>query len=168
MTAPRWPDRSPADEAEGRFGRWFPGGFRDAFLWFAIPVLALVIIHGGLASFRADLAAHDGLGVQGTFTATSERCSKSDCTWSGTFRARDEVLRGVSYNEGHANLSLGQQIPALDVGAAGWVYPSDGGWHWWLDPALMVVAVVGFGFWVRWTVKIRRRGRPSPDTVEER
>lgn len=77
--------------------------------------------------------AHLGRGTPGTFTVTSEQCSKT-CDYYGDFRlpaapSSDPARSDVKLSDG-MGLAVGDNVAAIDTGGDDNVYPAGGGSAW--------------------------------------
>lgn len=118
-----------------------------------------------------------GEGVPGTFTAQSEACGKSGCSWYGTFttggpspQAGERVqLRG----DGDRPVHAGESVPALDVGSGSFVHMRGGSPEWGEPVGAGVVAALAgvsgaaLNAKVVWDV-LRARAAPAPRRRQER
>jgi hypothetical protein len=73
-----------------------------------------------------------GHGTRGTFTV--EQCTghKRTCDWVGTFTADNgqDLQVMVGFGSGSHITHIGQQVPAVDTGEQGEVFPAGGGTDW--------------------------------------
>jgi hypothetical protein len=104
-----------------------------------LQVLAAVIFASVLSVSGPALAAHEGMGTPGVFTAESRNCPQPACTWFGQFvsqtRRQGVVTDG---SERYVTLAPGGPfigrpsvtVPAVDTGAKYTVYPVGGGTAW--------------------------------------
>ncbi|MFD0853128.1 hypothetical protein ACFQ07_12885, partial [Actinomadura adrarensis] len=112
-----------------------PGLATGRLLMGALLLMLWTLVCGAMVEeFEATRRAAEGQGVPGTFTARSESCSRSGCSWYGTFTARDDrqsVLDGVLLRgEDGRSVSAGDTIPALDVGSSNFVHMAGGSADW--------------------------------------
>ena len=84
-------------------------------------------------------------GEPGTFVAERLSCighlGHDACSWYGTFRPRDnsDVRADVYlYGDDRDTLRSGQQVPAVDTGRRGRVYPPSGSNEWVVTAGLLV------------------------------
>ncbi len=85
-------------------------------------------------------------GDPGAFVAEQLSCighlGHEACSWFGTFRSHgtSEVKANVYlYGSDRDTLRPGQQVPAVDTGRTGRVYPPDGSNEWVLTAGLLVI-----------------------------
>jgi hypothetical protein len=165
------PDREqaahPDRESAGRDRPSRDAPVRALLVRVVFLVAALAALVSGSVTFGPDWSAHTGHGTRGTFTVTEHHCGKG-CRWIGTFRPTDAALAprsGVGIVGGAHVTGVGQQIPAVDTGDSGNVYPRGGGNAWVDSGVLVVLGLVLLGLWV-WFVVARpllrkRRDRRS-------
>ncbi|MFD3659479.1 hypothetical protein ACFWVF_02560 [Streptomyces sp. NPDC058659] len=102
-------------------------------------------------------------GVPGVFRAGQLACVRhpghETCEWVGSFRSADGVIVREPvkmYGRGRDALAVGQEVAAVDIGAAGRVY-SPGGSHEWIFTGVLLVG--GYGIVV---LLARRHLMPPP------
>lgn len=92
-------------------------------LGFVLVLAGLSLLFGIIGLLHANDALA-GRGRPGTFTALSEHCRKSGCTWRGDFLRDDGTSRAdVKVAEGSGLHAAGQTVRASDVGDGSTVYP---------------------------------------------
>jgi hypothetical protein len=113
-------------------------GILSALLLFVTATHLLPAIRAGL---------HDG--IHGDWVATTERCSRSVCTWSGRFVSPNgHVLLSSAQYAGQlpAGVHAGTSIAGLFPGGSGLVYPLTGSDEWISLLVLLTLAVIGL-YW---------------------
>src|SRR5215469_11961513 len=124
--------------------------------------LAFVAMHLGPA-----WTAKFGHGERGTFTARYCVPHKGSCYWVGDFVSGDgtDHRSDVGF-DGAAVSAAGQQVPAIDTGGRGVVYPVGGGSDWFLWTFLFVFSLNALGWWIATVpiaaVRSRHRHAESP------
>ncbi|GHH79360.1 hypothetical protein GCM10018781_57230 [Kitasatospora indigofera] len=130
------------------------------FLWIGLPFIAFV----GIAKAAPDLLpawkAHGGSGVTGTFMAAEESCSHGSCDYYGSWKAADgtSTRTNVLLYDEPASMRVGGTAEALDSGAAGGVFSTEGGSAYLLVTAF---AVGGLAAAIAWPVFLWRTWRSS-------
>lgn len=101
-------------------------------------IMAVAMILSVLSVFGPALAAHEGVGTRGVFTAELRNCPQPSCTWFGLFTA-DGQSRYVTLAAGAPFISSGgASVAAVDTGERDTVYPEGGGTSW-EGPAIALV-----------------------------
>jgi hypothetical protein len=152
-----WNDRSGAT-----VNRW-------AWRYFA-PILCLLMIIIAAPSIRGAYEARLGSGgVPGMFTVLDVNCdARGGCDASGFFtdaqgNERDDVEWGGSARD----LAVFDEVPAVDVGDAHFVYPPGSGNLWLGLTICLAGGVAGLAWWsVDMTRRLRRR-RAAPTLEHE-
>jgi hypothetical protein len=132
------------------------------FLWVGLPVLAGAGIMFGAFDLVPAWQAHNGAGTAGTFVAEREECGRRSCSLYGSWTATDgsKQLSDVKLNDGPDQVTVGQEIAAVDSGARMGVFAAAGGSSYLFVTAFVVggvVALVGWVFVIRNAIKGRRR-----------
>ncbi|GAA1785982.1 hypothetical protein [Actinomadura chokoriensis] len=137
-----------------RFGPYNLGGFAACQLVLGIVCLMVWTFLFGVVveEVTATGRAAKGEGIPGTFTAQSEACAKSNCSWYGTFTTdaffeltpERVELRG----DGGRSVQVGEEIPALDVGSGSFVQVKGGPPEWGepLGVGFLAALAGSFGF----------------------
>jgi uncharacterized membrane protein YfcA len=108
-------------------------------------VLLVVIGDQLVPAIRAGL--HDG--TRGFWVATTERCARSACTWSGKFvTASGHVMVSPAQYYGRLPTGIrpGSSVAGLFTGGSGVVFPATGSDLWVSLLAALVVAALGL-YW---------------------
>ena len=114
-----------------------------------LQILAAVIFASILSVSGPALAAHEGRGTPGLFTAEIHNCPQPACTWFGQFGSQIRHQGFVTDGSGrYVTLArggpfIGQPsvtVPAVDTGAKYTVYPVGGGTAWEVPAAGLAAA----------------------------
>jgi hypothetical protein len=161
----------PVDDALAR--RATRDGLQLKFVLLASLVLIPVgfLVDGALGIGPA-VAALEGHGTRGTFTATSQACGHGNCTWVGTFQPDNTTIEGSldARIYGNHDPGTGYSIPAIDTGDGTYVYPIGGGGAWKGSAAELVIggATLPPAMWYvilrPWRRKRKRRLDPQTGT----
>jgi hypothetical protein len=96
----------------------------------AVEVTAVIAVVSILSVSGPALAAHEGRGASGFFTAEISRCHQSSCTWFGTFTAAGETRYTELAAGGPPITAPGTTVAAVDTGDRYTVFPKGGGTSW--------------------------------------
>jgi hypothetical protein len=131
---------------------------------FSLVLLLLVagVAYVGSAGLDQSLRAARGEGAPGVFTMSALSCGQhpghESCTCHGLYTPDSGgEARGVYLHAaGRDTCREGEEVPAIDVGAANRVYGPDGSREWMLSSVLLAgsAAAVG-GMTVRWVRHVR-------------
>ena len=163
MSMPSRESRLPGTQLAGDAE---PAGARTARnripMRFVTGALGLILLLGSAVHVAPAIRAglHDG--IRGTWVASSQRCSKTACIWSGKFvLPGGQVKIASAQYSGRLPLSIhaGSRVPALDTGQAGLVYSANGSDLW---ISLIIAMAVG-ALALFWAVR-----RPLRDYLQRR
>jgi hypothetical protein len=149
------------DQAGAKANRW---------VWFYIvPIGCLLLIITAAPSIRGAYEARfSSAGIPGTFTVLDLMCGgRGGCSASGLFTDVQGNDRGdVEWGGSAGDLAVFDEVPAVDVGDAHFVYPSGSGNLWLLLTGSLVGGVAVLSWWsVDMSRRLsRRRGAPTPET----
>jgi hypothetical protein len=135
-------------------------------VWFVLPLFATVGMTVGLSQLGPAWAAHNGEGVQGTFTAQWEKCKRSSCHYEGRWAAADgsKSFSRTTLNGDDVQLSGEGTAPALYSGDSDNVYATAGVSAPIAQTVLVVACfLAGIGwliFVVRKVIGLFRRSEP--------
>ena len=129
---------------------------------FVAGALGLILLLGSAVHVAPAIRAglHDG--IRGSWVATSQRCSKTACIWSGKFVLPGGQVKIASAQYGGRlplAIHAGSRVPALDTGQAGLVYSANGSDLW---ISLIIAMAVG-ALALFWAVR-----RPLRDYLRRR
>jgi hypothetical protein len=106
-----------------------------------VEVTAVIAVVSILSVSGPALAAREGRGVPGVFTAQIPSCQRSSCTWFGSFTAAGET-RYAELAAGGPHITVpGTTVAAVDTGDRYSVFPKGGGTSWEGPAAGLGVAV---------------------------
>ena len=141
---------------------------RDWLAPYALVAVCLLILVMSVRGLGSSWAANTGHGVTGRFTAEERHCSKSGCSWRGTFVGRDGSVRtGVRLGFGGPDIDEpGQSVVAIDTGDDTRVFAEGGGGEWVFDAVIVLGSAVGLVIGATWIAERfrgpRRRRSPGP------
>jgi len=117
-----------------------------------MPLVGMIVIVAGLFLLPPAIAAAEGHGVIGLWSATKFVSSRNGSYWLGTFRAahRNLVVRNVDIDGLTGPQSPGVDVRVLYPGGDEAFLPNDK--TGWLAPALFICA--GVGIVAYWTVTV--------------
>jgi hypothetical protein len=129
--------------------------------WVLLPVVALVLIIGGIILLVPAIAASKGHGIHGFWSAETYICTRpNECYWQGTFKAShgNLIVHYVDYYGMTQPENPGSGIQALYPGG-GYVFPPNGLPSAWHEPALFVsIGVILLAWWIgAYPVRFSRR-----------
>jgi hypothetical protein len=105
-------------------------------------------------------------GTRGYWVATTKRCERSACTWSGRFESpKGHVVLSSAQYVGRipAEAHPGTSLAALFPGGSGMVFPPTGSDLWISLLVMLVLAAAGLYWSGRPLVaKYLRQGKPTP------
>jgi hypothetical protein len=129
------------------------------FKWVIVPGAVVALLVAGAIGIGPAVAAKLGHGTHGYFVPEQFNCGNG-CKWLGNFALPGGkiVRHGVSLDNPHGPLSLGEPVPALDTGAQGTVFPPSGGRLWILMLIELLTGIAIAGLWI-WRVPVRRLRR---------
>lgn len=145
-----------------KFDKWQT----KVFLWFGLPVIAVIGLVFGSADLVPAWQAKGGTGTPGTFTVVREDCGRRSCTWYGDWAATDGTKKRsdvILYDEPDS-LKVGGKVEALDSGARNGVFATAGGTTYLLVSGMTLaglLAAIGFVFFL--VKKVRGRSRATDE-----
>lgn len=128
------------------------GLFRSS--WSRRDSLAVLIVlaagYCGVAGIGPAWSAMMGHGTRGTFTVQQCTGGKRTCDWVGTFRADNgqDLQVAVQLGDGSHITHIGQQVPAIDTGEPGEVFPAGGGTDWLLFLSGLILLPFAVAFYI--------------------
>lgn len=96
----------------------------------AVQVTAVITVVSILSVCGPALAAREGRGAPGIFTAEVPSCHRSSCTWFGSFTAAGETRYAELAAGGPHITAPGITVAAIDTGDRYSVFPKGGGTSW--------------------------------------
>jgi hypothetical protein len=96
----------------------------------AVQVTAVITVVSILSVSGPALAAREGRGTPGVFTAETPSCQRSSCTWFGSFTAAGETRYAELAAGGPHITAPGTTVAAVDTGDRYSVFPKGGGTSW--------------------------------------
>ena len=96
----------------------------------AVQVTAVITVVSILSVSGPALAAHEGRGAPGVFTAEVPSCQRSSCTWFGSFTAAGKTRYAELAAGGPHITAPGTTVAAVDTGDRYSVFPNGGGTSW--------------------------------------
>jgi hypothetical protein len=105
-------------------------GFVARVAAIAVEVTAVIAVVSILSVSGPALAAHEGRGAPGVFTAEIHSCQRLSCTWFGSFTAAGETRYADLAAGGSHITAPGTTVAAVDTGDRYSVFPKGGGTSW--------------------------------------
>jgi hypothetical protein len=135
----------------------------------AVQITAVVTVVSILSVSGPALAAREGRGTPGVFTAQIRSCQQSSCTWYGSFTAAGKT-RNAELAAGGPHISApGRTVAAVDTGDRYSVFPKGGGTSWegpaiglGIAAAFLLAILAGQVAMLLRRRHRRRTGRPRP------
>lgn len=114
-----------------------------------VGIIAALLLVEAATHLPAAIRAGLRHGTRGYWVATTKRCERSACTWSGRFESpKGHVVLSSAQYIGRipAGIHAGTAMPALFSGGSGLVFPPTGSDLWISLLVMLVLAVLGL-YW---------------------
>jgi len=131
-----------------------------------VGIIAALLLVEAASHLPAAIRAGLRHGTRGYWVATTKRCERSACTWSGSFESpKGHVVLSSAQYIGRIPVAAhaGTSLPALFPGGSGLVFPPTGS-DLWISLLVMLVLAVGGLYWASRPLVARylRDRKPSP------